>query len=241
MPFACLVDAKHFWDCAASVLWLSHHIHNFTQTRLSISHNLFFHSLSPNCLLFFLCSHSQCETTSFILLYMFLLYFISVIRCGRWRPCIYCPLADSFFFRCVCCMHMVNIFMFWAKFCALTKRVAHSPPQRIYIFRTWNCWTAASEKQHQQKTAATAASAAASARPKNGTPKVCDMCLIMNASECPHSLFLMLHTHMSTLLTTARKTIYNECKFSIHAQMDKMAKQKNSYKIKHEIAKEALK
>lgn len=114
---------------------------------------------------------------------------------GRWRL-VFTLLRLGYIFLSadIFTMHMVNIFMFRLNF-------AHWPKE-LYT-------------HHHHKACFTHEAAVSLPPQKNETPKLCDMCLIMNASKCPPlalalSLFLMFNTQTHS---PTGKTIYNECTF----------------------------
>lgn len=152
---------------------MSHHIHNFT-------HKCYFFAPFPLSVIVaqrvftsFFRKHFDSVKPQALFYYMcFLLYFISVIRwpvaaLDSLLSCV-CALFSHSIFRCV---HMVNIFMFRLNFAHWPKSCTFTTTKHIFSY-TQNCWS--------------------SSFPKNGTPKVCDMCLIMNANEYSHSFS---HTH----------------------------------------------
>lgn len=126
-----------------------------------------------------------CETTSFILLYMFFLFcfipfsvFASPVaangpqcpltRCARYPLC-------THFFRFHSVYAYGKYFHVSAKFCALTKElhIHHHKAYFLYVYKTVE----------------------AAASPKMEHTKLCDMCLIMNAYENSRSF---IHKHIGT-------------------------------------------
>lgn len=125
-----------------------------------------------------------CETTSFILLYMFFFCCISfsvfaspvaangpqcpLTRCARYPLC-------THFFRFHSVYAYGKYFHVSAKFCALTKElhIHHHKAYFLYVYKTVE----------------------AAASPKIEHTKLCDMCLIMNAYENSRS-FIHKHTHI---------------------------------------------
>lgn len=104
--------------------WLSHHIHNFTPNAfllflsLSLSFSCCCYYFFVRCLLNFFPVHNAKPQALFY--YICFCCILFPLFGGRWR--LVSTIHWSPIFRCVC-MHMVNIFMFWAKFCALTKEL----------------------------------------------------------------------------------------------------------------------